>query len=106
MTASRTMELSGSATASRKRAAALRTSAWRSMNRSLLIGSGLTWKGSGGQPRKLKHEFVADAVDGQKVFGVVAVIPQLLSQLHNDLVQGAGGAVIAVAPDFIEQTVA
>jgi len=54
----------------------------------------------------LRSEFVADAVDGEEVFGGVAVVAEFFSQLDDDLIQGASGAVIILAPDFVEEAVA
>lgn len=54
----------------------------------------------------LPAEFVADAVDGEEVFGFGAVVAQFFSQLDNYLVEGARRAIIVLAPDFIQQAVA
>src|SRR4051812_49378557 len=51
-------------------------------------------------------EFVADAVDSEEVFGFGAVVAKLFSQLHDDLVEGARGAIVVLAPDFVEEAVA
>src|SRR4051812_5260518 len=42
----------------------------------------------------------------EEVLRVVAIIAEFFSQLDDDLIEGAGGAEIIVAPDFVEKTVA
>jgi hypothetical protein len=51
-------------------------------------------------------KFIADAVDGEEMFGSVPVVAEFLSQLNDDLVESAGGAEITVTPDVVEQAVA
>ena len=52
------------------------------------------------------EQFVADTVDGQEMFGGVAVVAEFFSQLHDDLIESAGSAEVIVTPDVVEQTVA
>src|SRR5436309_3013509 len=52
------------------------------------------------------REFVPNAVDGQDVFRFFAVVAEFFSQLNDDLVESAGGSVVAVAPDLVQQAVA
>ena len=51
-------------------------------------------------------KFVADAVDGQEMFGSVPVVAEFFSQLNDDLVESASGAEITVTPNVVEQAVA
>ena len=46
----------------------------------------------------LKNKFITDAVDGEEVFGRVAVVAEFFSQLNDDLVERAGGAVSNCSP--------
>src|SRR5688500_18187424 len=55
---------------------------------------------------ELRQKFVAYAVDGDEMFGGVAGIAELFTELNDDLVESAGGAVIVVAPHFVEEFVA
>ncbi len=54
---------------------------------------------------RLRSKFVSDAVHGEKVFWFAAVVPEFFSQLHNHLVERAGGAIIVVTPDLVQQAV-
>ena len=54
----------------------------------------------------LNHQLVADAVHGQEVPGIVAVVAELLAQLHDHLVERARGAIVIVAPHVVKQAVA
>ena len=54
----------------------------------------------------LHGKLVADAVDGEEVFGFAGIVAEFFAELDNDLVQRAGGAEIIVTPNFIEQPVA
>src|SRR6478609_5523728 len=53
-----------------------------------------------------RYKFVAHAVHGAEVYRIGRVLLQLLPQLQNVIVHGAGGGIILIAPDFIEQFVA
>src|ERR1035441_2157161 len=57
-------------------------------------------------PSENRSQLVTDAVDGEQVFRFAAVVTEFFAKLHDDLVQRAGGAVIIVAPDFVQQFVA
>jgi len=50
-------------------------------------------------------KFVADAVDGEQMFGSVPVVAEFFSQLNDDLVEGASRAEVIVTPDVVEQAV-
>lgn len=45
-----------------------------------------------------KNQFVANAVDGQQMFGSVPVVAEFFSQLNDDLIEGARGTEVIVAP--------
>ena len=51
---------------------------------------------------KSDRQFIADAVDGEEAFGGAFVVGEFLAQLNDHLVEGAGRAVVIIAPDFVE----
>src|SRR5438270_12109516 len=55
---------------------------------------------------RARHEFVAGAVDGQKEARVGRVRLELLAEAQDVVVDRAGGRIVLVAPDFVEQFVA
>src|SRR5512139_3607242 len=68
-------------------------------------GMGVTPSPFPSAPRRLNGEPIADAVNGEEMLRFVAVVAELLAQLDDDLVEGASGAVIVVAPDLVEQAI-
>src|SRR6185436_10435644 len=54
----------------------------------------------------LYQKFVAYAVNRQQMPRIVRWIAKFFPQLHDHLVQGAGGAKIIVAPNLVQQLIA
>ena len=53
-----------------------------------------------------EHQFVTDAMDGQEVLRLVGGVAKFLAELNDNLIEGARGAEVVVAPNFAEQAVA
>src|SRR5580704_1646209 len=58
------------------------------------------------QSSKLLYELVSHSVNGAEMGGVRGIPFQFLPQLQDVIVHGAGGGIVLIAPDFIQQFVA
>lgn len=50
----------------------------------------------------LRDKFITDAVNGEQMLRLTAVVAKFFPELHDDLIQRARGAVIITAPDFVQ----
>ncbi len=52
--------------------------------------------------RASSDQFITDAVNGEQMLRLAAVVAEFFAELDDDLVQGAGGAIIIAAPGFVQ----
>src|SRR5947209_592315 len=57
-------------------------------------------------PRSLNNEFIPNPVHRQQMLRFISRIAQLFAELHDNLIQRARGAVVIVAPNLIQKSVA
>src|SRR5271168_2152910 len=54
------------------------------------------------QSSKLLYELVSYPVNGTEMGGVRGILLQLLAQLQNVIIHGAGGRIVLISPDHVE----
>src|SRR5947207_13727957 len=65
----------------------------------------IVWTPEGMGPLS-NQQLVSNSMNGDQVLRLLGGIAELFTELDDDLIERAGGAVIVVAPDFAQELVA